>query len=65
MRFDVKMPHARYETKQLLANLEKENPKLFISLKAAFENIHTDTFFGSNITCNEEDIWVKFAQISK
>ena len=48
MRFDVKMPHARYETKQLLANLEKENPKLFTSLKAAFENIHTDTFFGIN-----------------
>lgn len=45
MRFDVKMPHARYETKQLLAQLEKENPKLFTSLQAAFENIHTDTFF--------------------
>ena len=45
MRFDVKMPHARFETKQLLANLEGENPKLFISLKAAFENLHSDTFF--------------------
>ncbi len=45
MRFDVKMPHARYETKQLLAKLESEHPKLFTSLKAAFENIHTDTFF--------------------
>ncbi|RAZ46385.1 tRNA 2-thiocytidine biosynthesis TtcA family protein [Campylobacter hyointestinalis] len=45
MRFDVKMPHARYETKQLLAQLEKESPKLFTSLQAAFENIHTDTFF--------------------
>ncbi|WP_162166634.1 tRNA 2-thiocytidine biosynthesis TtcA family protein [Campylobacter fetus] len=45
MRFDVKMPHARYETKQLLAGLEKENPKLFTSLQAAFENIHKDTFF--------------------
>lgn len=45
MRFDVKMPHARYETKQLLAQLEKENPKLFTSLQVAFENIHTDTFF--------------------
>ena len=44
MRFDVKMPHARFETKQLLANLESENPKLFISLKAAFENLHSDTF---------------------
>ena len=47
MRFDVKMPHARAETKELLANLEKQNPKLFTSLKAAFENIHTDTFFSS------------------
>lgn len=45
MRFDVKMPHARFETKQLLAKLESENPKLFISLKAAFENLHSDTFF--------------------
>ncbi|KAB0612439.1 tRNA 2-thiocytidine biosynthesis TtcA family protein [Campylobacter hyointestinalis] len=45
MRFDVKMPHARYETKQLLAQLEKESPKLFTSLQAAFENIHIDTFF--------------------
>lgn len=45
MRFDIKMPHARYETKELLAKLEKENPKLFISLKSAFENIHSDSFF--------------------
>jgi len=47
MRFDIKMPHARAETKELLANLEKQNPKLFVSLKAAFENIHSDTFFAS------------------
>ena len=53
MRFDVKMPHARYETKQLLATLEKENPKIFTSLKAEFENIHTDTFFSLN-SSNEE-----------
>lgn len=45
MRFDVKIPHARHETKQLLTKLEKDNPKLFTSLKAAFENIHNDTFF--------------------
>lgn len=44
-RFSTKMPHAREETKNLLNNLEKENPKLFISIKAAFENIHSDTFF--------------------
>lgn len=45
MRFDVKMPHARAETKRLLANLEKENPKLFISLKSAFSHIHEKSFF--------------------
>ncbi|MDY6056240.1 MAG: tRNA 2-thiocytidine biosynthesis protein TtcA, partial [Campylobacter lanienae] len=45
MRFDVKMPHARAETKELLATLEKQNPKLFTSLQGAFENIHLDTFF--------------------
>ena len=56
MRFDVKMPHARAETKGLLANLEKQNPKLFTSLKAAFENIHNDTFFGSpNFIQSDDD----------
>ena len=44
MRFDVKMPHARAQTKALLAGLEAKNPKLFISLKSAFTNIHKDTF---------------------
>lgn len=41
----MKMPHARANTKELLVKLEKENPKLFISMKAAFENFHTNTFF--------------------
>ena len=45
MRFDVKMPHARAQTKALLAGLAAKNPKLFISLKSAFTNIHKDTFF--------------------
>lgn len=44
MRFDIKMPHARAETKELLAKLESEHPKLFVSLKSAFENIHTSSF---------------------
>ena len=44
MRFEVKMPHARAKTKELLYNMEKENPKLFVSLKAAFEHIHESTF---------------------
>ena len=40
-----KMPKARSQAKALLSNLEKENPKLFISIKSAFENIHYETFF--------------------
>ncbi|MBE2984399.1 tRNA 2-thiocytidine biosynthesis protein TtcA [Campylobacter sp. RM9344] len=40
-----KSPRARAETKDMLSNLERENPKFFISLKSAFENIHSDTFF--------------------
>lgn len=41
----MKMPHARASTKKLLANLEAENPKIFITMKAAFQNIHANTFF--------------------
>lgn len=44
MRFDVKMPHARASTKELLSNLEKEHKELFISLKSAFENLQTSSF---------------------
>ncbi|MSN96649.1 tRNA 2-thiocytidine biosynthesis protein TtcA [Campylobacter sp. FMV-PI01] len=44
-KLDNKMPHARANTKVFLQNMEKSNPKLFVSLKAAFENIHLDTFF--------------------
>ncbi|CZE45744.1 tRNA 2-thiocytidine biosynthesis TtcA family protein [Campylobacter geochelonis] len=44
-QYGNKEPRARAETKELLAKFEKENPKFFISLKSAFENIHTDTFF--------------------
>ncbi len=45
MRFNIKMPHARASTKKLLHELEKENNKLFVSLKAAFEHIHESSFF--------------------
>ena len=45
LRFDVKMPHARASTKDLLAKLEEENPKIFVSMKAAFSNIQLSTFF--------------------
>lgn len=44
MRFDIKMPHARAETKELLKELEQNQPKLFTSLKSAFENIHLSSF---------------------
>lgn len=45
MRFDVKMPHARANTKKMLAKMEKEFPSLFTSLNAAFKNISIETFF--------------------
>ncbi|MFA6190863.1 MAG: ATP-binding protein [Sulfurimonas sp.] len=45
MRFDVKMPHARAHTKDMLAKMEKEFPTLFTSLNAAFKNISIDSFF--------------------
>ena len=45
MRFDIKMPHAREKTKELLSKMEEDNPQMFISMKAAFNNIQTSTFF--------------------
>ncbi len=42
---NVKFPHAREEAKQLLASLERENPKLFKSLKTAFSNLHQESFW--------------------
>lgn len=45
MRFDVKMPHARQSTKEMLARMEKDFPSLFTSLNAAFKNISIDSFF--------------------
>lgn len=47
MRFDIKAPHARESVKNLLASLEEKNPDIFISMKAAFSNIHTESFFGN------------------
>lgn len=44
MRFDVKMPIARAKTKEMLAQMEKENNALFVSLKKAFENINVSSF---------------------
>jgi len=45
MRFDVKMPHARANTKVMLSKMEKEYPSLFTSINAAFKNISVDSFF--------------------
>ncbi|MDH4943651.1 ATP-binding protein [Sulfurimonas sp. C5] len=45
MRFDVKMPYARANTKDMLAKMEQEHPQLFTSLNAAFKNISFDSFF--------------------
>ena len=45
MRFDVKMPHARADTKEMLSKMEKEFPSLFTSLNSAFKNISEDSFF--------------------
>ncbi len=45
MRIDIKMPHARQSTKELLAKLEEDNPQIFVSMKSAFKNFHPNTFF--------------------
>lgn len=45
MRFDIKMPHARAHTKEILNKMEREFPSLFTSLNAAFKNISEDSFF--------------------
>ena len=45
MRFDIKMPHARANMKEMLSKMEKECPSLFTSMNAAFKNISVDSFF--------------------
>jgi tRNA(Ile)-lysidine synthase TilS/MesJ len=47
-RMDAKPPIARAKTKELLANLEKENPEIFVSLKTALSNIHESSFFNKD-----------------
>lgn len=44
-RLDAKLPHARAKMKSMLYKMETEFPDLFVSLSAAFKNIHEDTFF--------------------
>ncbi len=48
MRFDIKMPHARADMKQLLFEIEQKHPSLFVSMNAAFKNISTESFFKSD-----------------
>ena len=48
LRMDIKMPHARENTKQLLAKLEEDNPQIFVSMKRAFANFHPNTFFNKD-----------------
>lgn len=45
MRFDVKMPHARESTKEMLHDMEQKFPGLFTSLNAAFQNLSAESFF--------------------
>lgn len=42
---DDKKPHAREETKKMLARLEEDNPNFFHSLKNALSNLHINSFF--------------------
>ncbi len=54
MRIDIKMPHARQNAKELLEKLEVENPNIFVSMRAAFENFHPNTFFDKDNLDKEE-----------
>ena len=48
MRFDIKMPYARAQMKEMLADMEQKYPQLFVSINAAFENISDETFFDAS-----------------
>ncbi len=54
MRVDIKMPHARENTKELLAKLEENNKDIFVSMKAAFQNFHPNTFFSKEYLDKDE-----------
>ena len=45
MRFDVKMPYARAEMKEMLKGMEEKYPDIFTSINAAFSNISDESFF--------------------
>ena len=44
MRFDVKMPYARAQTKEFLNSLERDYKEVFKYIKTSFKHIHDDTF---------------------
>ncbi|SHO80601.1 tRNA(Cytosine32)-2-thiocytidine synthetase [hydrothermal vent metagenome] len=52
---DVKMPYARANTKDWLANLEKEDKDIFKRIKASFKHIHDDTLLDPT-RWNRDDI---------
>jgi tRNA(Ile)-lysidine synthase TilS/MesJ len=45
MRFDIKMPYARENMKNMLAQMEEQFPNIFVTVNAAFKNISDETFF--------------------
>ena len=45
MRFDVKMPYARAEMKEMLKGMEAKYPNIFTSVNASFSNISDESFF--------------------
>ncbi len=45
MRFDVKMPFARAEMKEMLKGMEEKYPDIFTSINASFSNISDESFF--------------------
>jgi len=45
MRFDVKMPYARAEMKEMLKGMEEKYPDIFTSINASFGNISDESFF--------------------
>ncbi|NPA50286.1 MAG: tRNA 2-thiocytidine biosynthesis protein TtcA [Epsilonproteobacteria bacterium] len=44
----IKPPYVREKTKNWLREMEKDNPDLFKRIKAAFSNIHDDSFLDPN-----------------
>jgi len=54
MKIETKAPYNRAKTKQMIRSLEEENPQLFVSMKSAFQNIQTNSFFDKELLDKEE-----------